>query len=1365
MTQLTISCLGTFEVKLDGTSVTHFRSANVQGLLIHLALEAERPFPRETLAALFWPEANDNVARQNLRQSLYQLRKVLDAESQERPFLHVTRQTVQFNNESEHSLDVREFLGALDNGDLETAVSLYTGDLLPGFTCDSIAFEDWLRGERERLHGFALKAMADLSARQLRNGRVARAQATARRQLELEPWSERAHRQLITALALAGDRGGALAQFARCRDILEAELGLPPEPETIALVKSIQNNELHPVNPDLIAGRYIPGVEIGRGAMGVVLRGRDSRSGAAVAIKQLGAAAIAAKSGLVARFQQEGEALRRLNHPNIVHLLAVDEKDGCHYLVMEYIPGGDLRQRLQQEGALPLKQALTIALDLADALTRAHRLEILHRDIKPGNVLLDDDGLPRLADFGLARLGQESLLTAPDNIMGTVAYLSPEACLGEALDARADIWSFGVLLYEMLLGEQPFAAPTSAGIINQILNTSLPDIMALRPEMPEALADLLYRILAKSKADRIPSVRLVGAELEAILHEKSWESDREQGAGPPPSGRPAFATPTTERMRRMRHNLPAQATPFVGREAELAELERLLADPSLRLVTILGPGGMGKTRLSLEIAERMAQRSTTTPVTFPDGIFLVELATSTSAEQMLTAVAAALGFPLEKESAPQRQILNFLSNKQMLLLLDNFEQLLAEPANGAEVVTAVLQAAPAVKIIVTSRQKLNLRSEALFALEGLAFPDWQATADALSYSAVQLFVQSARRARVDFELTAHSLPPMARICRLTEGMPLAIVLAAAWVDMLSIAEIADEMQADIDFLESKMRDLPPRQRSMRAVFDYSWALLTEQEQAVLARLSVFQEGFTREAAQAVTGATLRQLLGLVNKSLIQRNVENGRFALHELLRQLAAEKLDATDKIDEVRTAHSRFYLRQLAAFATTRRALLALAPDTQNLKAAWSWGAKQGDTAHLLPIVEPLHIHFNLLGREFELFALWVEVLSLLPAGDSTFQNSTDDVIAVRASILNRLQETGYERDHRDQPIDIDLLYNFFRARGAKLDEAIACQHLAYRAIGQGDFPQAVSFFQTQARLYEEIKATFRLATSLAITAMMAYRAGQIEIGLALVKRALVLAEQSNDELNKLASLIALAFYTLHDQVDYETADQQYAAVSALGLELWEQGLTGNPAMIGLAWQGFIALLQGNLTQAGAFAEELKRIGDVRNNPREKGNATSFRSLLEATAGSYQAVDLSIFESVAVGHTEIASYSLILNACGLGNVEMAIAGIIRVWSQPMALRWPTVLLYVLPAAVFTLTEKGEYSRAASLLAAGRAHPACPRGWWGVMTLVQDLDARLQTELPPAEYAAAQAQGREMDVRETAVALLEELKSIQAGNR
>ena len=195
--QLSLSFLGTLAVKQGEQIIAHFRSTNVQGLLVYLALQAERPFPRESLATLFWPDQPDSIAKRNLRQTLYQLHQLLnDSDEQERPFLLVTRHTIQFNRASDHRLDVHQFLTALDEGDLATAVSHYPADLLAGFTCDSLEFEEWLRGERERLHRLALDAMSKLTARHLRNGRIPEAQATARRQLTLEPWSETAHQQV-----------------------------------------------------------------------------------------------------------------------------------------------------------------------------------------------------------------------------------------------------------------------------------------------------------------------------------------------------------------------------------------------------------------------------------------------------------------------------------------------------------------------------------------------------------------------------------------------------------------------------------------------------------------------------------------------------------------------------------------------------------------------------------------------------------------------------------------------------------------------------------------------------------------------------------------------------------------------------------------------------------------------------------------------------------------------------------------------------------------------------------------------------------------------------------------------------------------
>jgi len=267
----------------------------------------------------------------------------------------------------------------------------------------------------------------------------------------------------------------------------------------------------------LVGGRYELNELIGRGGMGDVYRGRDVETGEPVAVKRLHADIVEENPDIVDRFQREGEALRQLNHPNIVAMLATLEENGQHYLVMEYVSGGSLRELLDSQGRLPLEAVLNLALDLADALTRAHRLNIVHRDIKPDNVLLAEDGTPRLTDFGVACLRDRTRLTQTGSVIGTYAYLSPEACNGLELDERTDIWSFGVMLFEMLAGRLPFYGSGTAQVLTAILTKPAPDIQRLRPGLPPALIDLVYRMLEKDRDHRLSSIRLVGAELEAII--------------------------------------------------------------------------------------------------------------------------------------------------------------------------------------------------------------------------------------------------------------------------------------------------------------------------------------------------------------------------------------------------------------------------------------------------------------------------------------------------------------------------------------------------------------------------------------------------------------------------------------------------------------------------------------------------------------------------------------------------------------------------------------------------------------------------------------------------------------------------------
>lgn len=280
----------------------------------------------------------------------------------------------------------------------------------------------------------------------------------------------------------------------------------------------------------LINGRYQVGRLLGGGAMGNVYAGTDTLTGETVAIKQLRPELTTAAPDLVERFLREGEALRRLNHPNIVKVLNTVDEGNRHYIIMEYVGGGSLADLLLREPRLPLDRVVSIGLELSDALSRAHHLQILHRDIKPANILLAEDGTPRLTDFGLARMGEMPRLTETGTILGTLSYLSPEVFEGRAVNERSDIWSFGVVLFDMLAGRLPFNGDTAFDLMWAVKTHPLPVIENLRGGMPPALANLIRRMLRKDNPARPESARQVGAELETI--QKALRGSQARAAPP-----------------------------------------------------------------------------------------------------------------------------------------------------------------------------------------------------------------------------------------------------------------------------------------------------------------------------------------------------------------------------------------------------------------------------------------------------------------------------------------------------------------------------------------------------------------------------------------------------------------------------------------------------------------------------------------------------------------------------------------------------------------------------------------------------------------------------------------------------------------
>jgi len=640
--------------------------------------------------------------------------------------------------------------------------------------------------------------------------------------------------------------------------------------------------------------------KLGGGGMGVVYKAEDIDLGRFVALKFL-PDDVAHDPQALSRFQREAKAASALNHPNIVTIYELGHLNGTHYIAMEMICGETLRALLSS-GPLPYRKAIAIATQIADALAKAHDTGLVHRDLKPENLMVAQDGNAKILDFGLAKLRdhsldpelttQANLFTDPGTVMGTVGYMSPEQANGDDVDFRSDQFSFGAVVYEMVNGHPAFQGRGRAEIMAAIVRDQ--PQLSTKVLAPAPFFWILRKCLAKDANQRYSSTRDLARDLATI---RDLRVD--------PETRYTVSSPS---------NMPVQRTAFIGREREVANLRQLLSRGDVRLVTLTGPGGIGKTRLAVQVVSEMSAG-------FTGGVCFVSLAAVSSKESVTRAIAQAIGLREMPGQSSQEGLKEYVSGltQPLLLLLDNFEHLLSAASDVAELLTFN----PNLKVMVTSQALLHIYGEHELPVPALAVPDLRSVPqapEALSrFAAIALFLERAKAVKHDFTLSKENATAVATICSRLDGLPLAIELAASRVKVLSPTAMLTRLESSLNLLTGGARDLPVRQQTLRGTVNWSYSLLNAAEQSLVRRLSVFTGGCTLEAVEAVCDTkgdlgvdVLDGMSSMVDKSLIQQIEQPGvepRFLMLSAIREYALERLVEGGEEFATRRAHSAYYI------------------------------------------------------------------------------------------------------------------------------------------------------------------------------------------------------------------------------------------------------------------------------------------------------------------------------------------------------------------------------------------------------------------------------------------------------------------------
>jgi predicted ATPase len=957
-------------------------------------------------------------------------------------------------------------------------------------------------------------------------------------------------------------------------------------------------------------GRYEIRSQIGVGGMGEVYLAHDSRLRRPVALKLL-PEAFTRDEGRLHRFEQEALAASSLNHPNIVTIHDVGMEGGVSYITTEFIDGASLRQRIAG-GPLELKETLEIANQIASALVAAHEAGIVHRDIKPENIMVRRDRVVKVLDFGLAKLAERKATTSdtevlrkpfihtdPGVVMGTVYYMSPEQACAQVVDGRTDIWSLGVILYEMLTRWVPFTGESATEVLAAVLHNEPVPLTRYAPQVPEELERIISTTLIKDRKGRYQTIKDMQTDLQRLSKRLDIEAELKRMLTPEElqkrngalleegiqqgstilTTQPLVAPMKLASQISPLNNLSEDLSPLFGREKEIAAVKKLLGQEDVRLVTLTGVGGTGKTRLAQQVAHELLAK-------FTEGAFFIDLGPITDPELVASTIAQPLGVKDAGVISLKDSLKSFLRERQMLLILDNFEQV----ASAAPVVMELLSTAPHLKVLVTSRSLLHLSMEREFSVEPLKLPtskNLPRAGELIQYAAVALFVERARSVKPSFTLTNENAHTISEICQRLDGLPLAIELAAARVKLLSPESILRRLENRLKLLTGGARDLPARQQTVRGTISWSYYLLNKEEQSLLNRLAVFTGGFTLEAAEAMCGVesdvemeVLDGVGSLVDKSLLVQKDQpdgNSRFRMLEIVKEYSLERLEESGEAEAVRERHARFFLVLAEAaepeLLGARQAewLIRLEEEHDNLRSALRWSIEHApETAlRLAGAIWRLwdrHGHLTegsrWLGAVLEKTsqtATPARVKALLGAGQMAWQ--LGDLEAARAFVEESLR-VG-------------------RETGDKLLIARACNGLGAVAMMQSDLAAARSLFEECLVVSREAGDKRMTAVALSNLGNVADEQGDYAAARPLCEEALALARQAGNKYMLTTNLHNLGSIAFHER-DFMNSQRYHVECLTLAQEL------GDKRMITLSLNGFAALA----AKSGAWEKSARLSG-----------------------------------------------------------------------------------------------------------------------------------------------------------------------------